>query len=201
MSHTSVPVPAFHQANGPPQLLPLLTYHTELLYPTTLFVLISSQEEILFSTLRGHVLPPPSCIFIGTSFRTTTPISSRPSTPKVTKAVSFSAEHVSQLGELDQLSMCSSITSMNSNTSKILKPEGEAGCPGRGGYNLEDTLHWDALRFKQFKESVHRYINKHCDTHKSKTHQLPTALISVQNDSSHTFLNYMTIKTVGQWEM
>ncbi|KAG2079480.1 uncharacterized protein F5147DRAFT_785028 [Suillus discolor] len=73
---------------------------------------------------------------------------------------------------------------MNSNTSKILKPEGEAGRPGHGGYNLEDTLHWDALRFKQFKESVHRSINKHCDTRKSKMHQLPTALISVQNDMS-----------------
>ncbi|KAG1796171.1 uncharacterized protein BJ212DRAFT_1489439 [Suillus subaureus] len=126
MPHTSVPGPAFHQATDPPQSFPLLTYHTELLYPTTSFVLISLQEEIAFSTLRGSILPP-SRIFTSTSFCATTPISSHPSTPKVTKAVSFSAKHVSQLGELDQLPMCSSITSMNSNTSKIIKPKGEAG--------------------------------------------------------------------------
>ncbi|KAG1822595.1 uncharacterized protein BJ212DRAFT_1477015 [Suillus subaureus] len=96
MPHTSVPGPAFHQATDPPQSFPLLTYHTELLYPTTSFVLISLQEEIAFSTLRGSILPP-SRIFTSTSFCATTPISSHPSTPKVTKAVSFSAKHVLQL--------------------------------------------------------------------------------------------------------
>ncbi|KAG1720366.1 hypothetical protein EDD22DRAFT_854655 [Suillus occidentalis] len=188
MPHTSAAVPAFYQADGPPRPLPLLTYHTELLCANASLVLISSQEEMAFSTLRERVVPP-SRVFSTTSFRSTTPIPSRPSTPKVSKAVSFSAEHMPQLSDPNQLSMYSSITSMNSNTSKITKPEGEAGRPGRGGYNLESALCWDALRFKQFKDSVHRSINKHCDTHKSKTHQTPTALIHVQND------------TIGQWEM
>lgn len=54
MPHTSAAVPAFYQADGPPQPLPLLTYHTELLYPIASFVSISSQEEMTFSTLRGR---------------------------------------------------------------------------------------------------------------------------------------------------
>ncbi|KAJ3833454.1 hypothetical protein F5878DRAFT_645937 [Lentinula raphanica] len=33
----------------------------------------------------------------------------------------------------------------------IPKPEGEAGRPGRGGYNLEATLNWPKKRFKEVK--------------------------------------------------
>ncbi|KAG2746046.1 hypothetical protein P692DRAFT_20740112 [Suillus brevipes Sb2] len=159
-----------------------------------------------FSTLREHVVPP-SRVFSAASFRSTTPIPSRPSTPKVSKTVSFSAEHVPQLSDPNQLSMYSSITSMDSNTSKITKPEGEAGRPGRGGYNLETALCWDALRFKQFKDSVHRSINKHCDTHKSKTHQTPTALIHVQNDvivqfpELHDYQDYWPVGDVIQMQL
>jgi hypothetical protein len=34
---------------------------------------------------------------------------------------------------------------------QIPKPSGEAGRPGRGGYNLEDTLHWDPKEFTKLK--------------------------------------------------
>lgn len=149
MVHKSTPVPAFYQADGPPQPIPSLTYHTEILYPTPSFVLISPQEEISFSThtLRGR-FPTPSRVFSTTSFRVTSPIPSRAPTPKVTKSVSFLAD---QNGELEKMSMYSSILSTDSNGSKIPKPEGEAGRPGRGGYNLEKSLNWDADRFKKLK--------------------------------------------------
>lgn len=43
------------------------------------------------------------------------------------------------------------------NSGKVLKPIGEAGRPGRGGYTLELTLYsdgWTSGRFKHFKVSV-----------------------------------------------
>jgi hypothetical protein len=33
----------------------------------------------------------------------------------------------------------------------IPKPQGEAGRPGRGGYNLEAALAWDQLDYQKFK--------------------------------------------------
>lgn len=35
----------------------------------------------------------------------------------------------------------------------IPKPSGEAGRPGRGGYNLKDTLGWAANDYEDFKVS------------------------------------------------
>ncbi|OAX32476.1 hypothetical protein K503DRAFT_654098, partial [Rhizopogon vinicolor AM-OR11-026] len=69
----------------------------------------------------------------------------------------------------------------------IPKPKGEVGRPGRGGYNLEKALHWDAKRFMKFKEHVHRSIEKHCDTSRSKIHQDCVALDSVQKEAISYF--------------
>ncbi|KAG1728746.1 uncharacterized protein EDB91DRAFT_1253344 [Suillus paluster] len=184
MPHTSAPVNAFYRADGPPQQLPSLMYHTEMLYPTASFILISPQEEMAFSThtLRGHIHTP-SRVFTTTSFCATTPIPVCGSTPKVTKSVSFLADKVSQNGEPEQMSMWSSILSTESNDSKIPKPEGEAGRPGRGGYNLEKALNWDADQFKKLREHCHQSINKYCDTSKSKTNQTPNALTSVESET------------------
>jgi hypothetical protein len=33
----------------------------------------------------------------------------------------------------------------------ILKPEGEVGRPGRGGYNLQDVLSWPDMDYKRLK--------------------------------------------------
>ncbi|KAG0698979.1 hypothetical protein DFH29DRAFT_1002366 [Suillus ampliporus] len=203
MPHTSAPVNAFYRADGPPQQLPSLTYHTEMLYPTALFILISPQEEMAFSThtLRGHIHTP-SRVFTTTLFHATTPIPVRGSTPKVTKSVSFLADEVSQNGEPEQMSMCSSIFSMESNDSKIPKPEGEAGRLGCGGYNLEKALNWDADRFKKLREHCHRSINKYCDTSKSKTNQTPNALTSVESEAVAHFPelhDYMGCWPVGDF--
>ncbi|KAG1846394.1 hypothetical protein DFJ58DRAFT_843473 [Suillus subalutaceus] len=178
MPHTSVPVPAFYQEDGPPQPLLLLTYHTEMLYPRASFVLISSQEEMAFSTHKPHR-------HIHTPLRNfTTPLtSSHAPTPKVTKSVSFLTDQIPQKGEPEQISMYSSILSTDSNESKIPKPEGEMGRPGRGGYNLERALNWDTNHFKKLREYVHRSINNHCDTSKSRTNQTPAALSSVEREA------------------
>lgn len=48
-----------------------------------------------------------------------------------------------------------SISSLSSDSSmedgKIQKPEGEAGRPGRGGYNLERAINWQAQEYKRLK--------------------------------------------------
>ncbi|KAG2086531.1 uncharacterized protein F5147DRAFT_781594 [Suillus discolor] len=146
-----MPVAPFYESEGPFQALPLLMYHTEMFCPVTTLISISWQEEILFfprkPKLTGRTLTP-SRVFTTTS-RAVTPIPSSPFISKVTKAVSFSAEQISQL------SMGSSLSSIAPYEYKIAKPDGEAGHPGRGGYNLEKALKWDAGRFKAFKVRPH----------------------------------------------
>lgn len=45
----------------------------------------------------------------------------------------------------------SSLSSIESDAIKIPKPEGEAGRPGRGGYNLKVQLAWNAVTFSKLK--------------------------------------------------
>ncbi|KAG1802903.1 uncharacterized protein HD556DRAFT_1437962 [Suillus plorans] len=183
MLQSSTSVIPFYESEGPPQALPLLTYHTEMFCPTLSFVLISPQEEMIFSTLplRGLTLTP-SRVFTTTS-RATTPIRSRASTPKVTKLVSFSEGQFTQNSESEKVSAYSSLSSISSKDSKILKPEGEAGRPGCGGYNLEKALNWDVDCFKDLKEYIHRSIKKHCNIDKSKKLQAAAALQEVHREA------------------
>lgn len=51
----------------------------------------------------------------------------------------------------DGASSESSLTSLESGTIKIPKPEGEAGRPGRGGYNLKAQLAWNPAMFSKLK--------------------------------------------------
>ncbi|KAG2135314.1 hypothetical protein DEU56DRAFT_913417 [Suillus clintonianus] len=180
MPQSSTPVIPFYESEGPPQALPLLTYHTEMFCPALSFVLISSQEEMAFSTLllRRHTLTP-SRVFM-TMSRGTTP---------------------SLLARLppNEASTYSSLSSIDSKDSKIPKPDGEVGRPGRGGYNLEMALNWDDEHFKNLKACVHRYIKKHCDVSKSKKHETPAALQEVHSEA--VFRNWLTIKGVGQLEI
>jgi hypothetical protein len=158
MPQFSTPVTPFHESEGPPQALPLLTYHTEMFCHTLSLVLLSPQEEIAFSALplRGRS-PTPSRIFT-TMSHGITPIPPPTPTPKVIKLVSFSPEQFTQNSESEKVSTYSSLSSIDSKDSKIPKPEGEAGRPGRGGYNLEKALNWDAERFKNLKVGLHLSI-------------------------------------------
>ncbi|KAF8582872.1 hypothetical protein K439DRAFT_1617914 [Ramaria rubella] len=45
----------------------------------------------------------------------------------------------------------SSESEAESDSKKIPKPIGEPGRPGLGGYNLEEAINWDVLRFKKLK--------------------------------------------------
>lgn len=149
MLHTSTPVSAFCELDGPQQSLPLLTHQTEMFCPSLSFVLITPQEEMSFFSpkLTGRA---PSRIF-NVSSHSTTPITSHQPTPKVAKSVSFSAKRITPSLESVTKSAYSSLSSVGSSESKIPKPEGEVGRPGRGGYSLETALSWDAEHFKKLK--------------------------------------------------
>ncbi|KAG0709130.1 hypothetical protein DFH29DRAFT_993301 [Suillus ampliporus] len=180
---TSVPVAPFYEPEGPPQSLPLLMYHTEMFCLMTSFVSVSWQEEMAFFTRKLKFMehmPTLSRAFTTVLSRTATPIPSGPPAPKVAKAVSFSAEQITQISQPVQMSTASSLSSIDSHEFKIPKPDGEAGHPSRGGYNLEKALKWDADRFKAFKEYAHGSIQTHCDTSKSKASQTPAAITAVQ---------------------
>ncbi|KAG1825227.1 hypothetical protein DFJ58DRAFT_738564 [Suillus subalutaceus] len=183
MLQFSTPVIPFYESEGPPQALPLLTYHTEMFCATLSHILISPQEEMVFSTLplRGRTFTP-SRVFMTTS-RGTLPITSRAPTPKVVKSVSFGPEN----GESEKVSTYSSLSSLSSKDSKILKLEGEAGCPGWGGYKLEKALKWDVNRFKSLKECVHWSIKRYCDVDTSKKLQTPVALHEVHKEALTQF--------------
>ncbi|KAG0692136.1 hypothetical protein DFH29DRAFT_1009302 [Suillus ampliporus] len=180
MPQSSTPVIPFYESEGPPQALPLLTYHTEMLCPALSFRLdiFSKRDRILYSSTQGtHSYSFPH---LATTSCGTTPIPPHAPTPKVVKLVSFTAE---QFTPSSEASTYSSLSSIDSKDSKIPKTEGEVGCPGRGGYNLEMALNWDDDHFKNLKEYVHRYIKKHCDVSKSKKHQTPAALQEIHKDA------------------
>ena len=205
MPHSAAPVPAFYEPEGPPKPLPLLTYHTEIFCPTSSFILISPHEEMAFSTLTLRGRPRVSRVFPTMPSPSISPMPSRSHTPKVTKSVSF-LEQIPHKNDPEEMSMYSSLSSIHSGALKIPKPEGEVGRPNRGGYNLENALHWDAKRFKKFKarsdfqllrrsssysphqKHVHLSIEKHCDTSRSKIHQDLVALDSVRKEVILPFL-------------
>ncbi|KIM57177.1 hypothetical protein SCLCIDRAFT_29021 [Scleroderma citrinum Foug A] len=68
-------------------------------------------------------------------------------------------------------SSLSSLTSEVPIARKIPKPSGEAGRPGRGGYNLQDQLGWSNEEFKTMKRFVHKEIKKRLDLTKCRSLQ------------------------------
>ncbi|KAF8579296.1 hypothetical protein K439DRAFT_1620666 [Ramaria rubella] len=74
----------------------------------------------------------------------------------------------------------SSESEVESDSKKIPKPIGEPGRPGWGGYNLEEAINWDVLRFKKLKKCIHRLVANHLDLMKSFANQSTHLLGIVQ---------------------
>ena len=52
----------------------------------------------------------------------------------------------------DSVSYLSSLSDSESDNDLLIpKPKGEAGRPGRGGYNLENTLVWEGKDYQKMK--------------------------------------------------
>ncbi|KAI6169930.1 hypothetical protein EDD17DRAFT_1749103 [Pisolithus thermaeus] len=70
---------------------------------------------------------------------------------------------------------------------KILKPPGELGCPGHGGYTLETALDWNARVYMKFKKHMHRLIEEHLDMTKCASAQNPTLLKVICEKATDAF--------------
>ncbi|KAF8576076.1 hypothetical protein K439DRAFT_1623128 [Ramaria rubella] len=81
----------------------------------------------------------------------------------------------------------SSESEAESDSEKIPKPIGEPGRPGRGGYNLEEAINWDMLRFKKLKKCIHRLVANHLDLTKSFANQSTHLLGIVQAAAVNKF--------------
>ncbi|KAI6024031.1 hypothetical protein BKA83DRAFT_4125420 [Pisolithus microcarpus] len=84
-------------------------------------------------------------------------------------------------------SSLSSLESELGTGDKIPKPNGEAGWPGHGDYNLEEQLSWGEDSFKSLKWFVNKVIKKHLDTTKCQSWQDCKALNTVCELATATF--------------
>lgn len=149
-SAAMIEISPFFEPGAPPPTLPILIAQTEIGNAPTPGKLVA-QEEIGSGPTVGR-LPYPK--------RHTSPshFPLRSSTPKL-KFTSKSPITTSKSVSLDVESMHSdsesSLSSLSDSESDhdllIPKPEGEAGRPGRGGYNLENTLGWEGKDYRKMK--------------------------------------------------
>ncbi|KAF8880604.1 hypothetical protein CPB84DRAFT_1639755, partial [Gymnopilus junonius] len=69
----------------------------------------------------------------------------------------------------------------------IPKPDGEAGRPGRGGYNLEQALGWEAKKYQSIKTYVKKLVEEHLDPTKNFSSQSLTGLVNVRTLACQKF--------------
>lgn len=128
-------VPAFFKPDAPPPTLPIPIAQTEVGRIHTNKLL--AQEELgpnpshLQSSIKGS--------------STSTPQKTTPKKVVIESPGSDSGSD-SSLSELE-----SDSDSDSDSDNLIPKPDGEAGRPGRGGYNLEEALAWDKREYRRLK--------------------------------------------------
>lgn len=190
---------------APPSFPPMLTDQLELFGKCTGFTTNSPLPEAVPVTVNArdrvsaHKEPPSGTV--GTSKPISRPFKvARGSTP-YTKNVATGKQH-----QLRSLSVASTLSSLEdsdrspessdnddassvavSDDSKIPKPVGEPGRPGRGGYTLESAVDWNHKTFAKFKvclsplpmmrahvflkKFTHNLIDEHLDTTKCASAQ------------------------------
>ena len=133
-------LPAFFEPKAPQPILPVLIAQTEvgrMFSPSKLL----AQEQIGPSPTRSRSR------FKSTFNHSGIRITGRKKTPGITAA---DDPHVDS-SDSEPLKTDSSDESDDSEEGLIPKPDGEAGRPGCGGYNLEDELGWKKSEFRKFK--------------------------------------------------
>ena len=125
-------IPLFFGPSAPPPALPILLAQTEIGNMRSSDKLLG-QEELAtsFARRREH-----------SKARSAVRFSPYPSSSKKTNAV----DSTSSLSDLSSLS-----DSDSDDDDLISKPKGEAGRPGRGGYNLEEALDWPGNEYRRLK--------------------------------------------------
>ncbi|KAG6373935.1 hypothetical protein JVT61DRAFT_6097 [Boletus reticuloceps] len=189
-------VSAFYDVSDNPPPMPLLSYQTEIVYQTTTPVIISAGEEML--TGAYHAPTRVSLQIINKRSNTPIPPAHQFKVVRViTPSPEGSEESASyQRSEHSPTPTESSLSSLESKDDtqigRIPKPNGEAGRPGRGGYNLEEKLGWGEDGFKELKNlhNEQKFVNKaircHLDVTKCRSLQDRQALDSVKYKVSQT---------------
>ncbi|KAF8882343.1 hypothetical protein CPB84DRAFT_1770996 [Gymnopilus junonius] len=75
----------------------------------------------------------------------------------------------------------------NNKSGLIPKPEGEAGRPGRGGYNLEQTLGWPKKEYEHIKKFMKKLVEEHLEPSKNFSSQSLSSLANVRALASDRF--------------
>ncbi|KAI6097968.1 hypothetical protein EDD16DRAFT_1718878 [Pisolithus croceorrhizus] len=165
--HSSRPVPAFFDADEPPQQLPVLSSQSEMYYRPKNRVRVSAMEEMslshhpIASTCNQRQIDRQNAAhdYTWNQFKSNNPQRSNP-------------RHET-LGSR----LCHPGTkTKKAIRGKFLKPNGEVGRPGQGGYNLEDQLGWGRDGFKNLKRFVKKAVRKHLDPTKCQSLQNRRAL-------------------------
>ncbi|KAG2125767.1 hypothetical protein DEU56DRAFT_916383 [Suillus clintonianus] len=192
-------VPPFYDSEpgAPPPLPPMLTDQLELFgnanrRPTTLITdeILVPQASII-STARASSSTPAPEFKLAKQMRKHSDHSTSPYTKKVTSTHSHSRmpSPSDSSGASDSFSDSDSSTSSASSSedSKIPKPAGEPGRPGRGGYTLREALDWNPKAYAKFKRSMHSLIDNHLDTTKCASGQSPALLEVVRGKALDNF--------------
>ena len=134
----STPVPALYEPGAPPPTLPLLTSQTDIFYNPLHSCTITAREELPpGQQTRCHQSLPPTPNLAGRVRFQSLPAHSNDdvSEDSDSSLTSLSSSDSDSESDSDEL---------NEEDNKIGKPPGEAGRPGRGGYNLRVALGWAA---------------------------------------------------------
>ncbi|KAG2123446.1 hypothetical protein DEU56DRAFT_917409 [Suillus clintonianus] len=194
---TSTVVPPFYdlETGAPPPFPPMLTDQLELFghvdrRPTTLIAdeVLVPKASIIPAARASSSTPAPE-FKLAKRMLKQSDHSSSPYLKKVTFPCSRSQTPVpsdSAGSSLDSLSDSDSSSTSDvslSEDSKIPKPAGEPGRPGRGGYTLYEALDWNPKMYAKFKKNVHNFIEDHLDMTKCASAQSP-ALLRVVRDKA-----------------
>ena len=162
MPLATIPVPFFYEPPSPPIPLPLLTAEMDLPELRVGVEHIIHQEVDVSKPARRNIS------FATASARTrrersASLVLSRSATPEARQPIPNAARRegsTSTSGEESPNDDSASdgsdsedsvVESSDDGEIKIAKPPGEVGCPGRGGYSLEQVLDWPPKRMKAFK--------------------------------------------------
>ncbi|KAG2102306.1 hypothetical protein BD769DRAFT_1390137 [Suillus cothurnatus] len=190
---TSNAVPPFYDSepSAPPPFPSTLTDQLELFgqvhRPSTTLIadeVLVPKASITVPITRASSTPAPEFNLAKRSLKR----SDRSSSP-YSRKVAFTRSHSRTPKSLDSASSSDSLSDSDSATSsmnlsedsKIPKPAGEPGRPGRGGYTLREALDWNPKTYTKFKKYMQKLIENHLDTTKCASAQSAALLKVVCN--------------------
>ncbi|KDR82986.1 hypothetical protein GALMADRAFT_276017 [Galerina marginata CBS 339.88] len=96
------------------------------------------------------------------------------------------------LNNEDQARLISPPIGERSSDELILKPSGQVGSPGRGGYNLQAVLKWDPAMYKIVQKFIQARIRYYTEQRTlfrglTITKQPPIAISIIQEEARHKF--------------